>query len=77
MFTVLRGGVHHSAHDSYADACRMARIQADKDRQAYFTVHDGDISKPLYKADALHGFSTYIVRPLTPLAMGTEGTQPH
>lgn len=72
MFTVLRGGVHHSAHDSYASACRVARIQAETDHQTYYTVHRGDLSKPLYKAEAIRGVSSFIVQPMTPKDIGIE-----
>lgn len=85
MFKVFRNGIHHSSHTNYADACRLARMQAARDRQAYYTVHEtqGDgAGKPLYKADAMQGFPAYIVQPMTPRAAmletstGTSYTQP-
>lgn len=72
MFKVFRNGVHHSVHGCYADACRLARIQAGKDRQAYFTVHGCDTGKPLYKADAIRGLVTFIVSPMTPEGVWRE-----
>ena len=72
MFTVLRCGVLHSKHDSYASAYRVARIQANQDQGAYFTVQRCGQREVLYKADAANSSRTYLVKPLIPRMMGGD-----
>ena len=72
MFVVLRCGVPHSTHDSYASACRVARIQANQDQGAYFTVQRRGQREVLYKAEAANSSSTYLVKPLIPRMMGID-----
>ncbi len=75
MFKVFRNGVQHSTHQYYGDACKHARMQAAKDRQAYYTVHEvqgSETSKPLYKADSMQGLPAYIVQPMTPQTVMLE-----
>lgn len=77
MFSLLRNGVHHSAHETYADACKLARMQAARDKQAYFTVHCGNHRQPLYKTAAISGINTFIVQPVSPQSWGSQNTQLH
>ncbi|UJS23897.1 hypothetical protein [Thiothrix winogradskyi] len=57
MFKVFREGVQHSHHSSYEDACRQARIQAEKDQVGIYDVFEDAAGtlKQRYKASCRNG----------------------
>lgn len=57
MFKILRDGINHSSHETYAEACQYARMEAAKEKSGEFIVYEVDTitSKPRYKAAFLDG----------------------
>jgi hypothetical protein len=72
MFKVFLDGTYHSTHKTFAEACRNARIQAERYQNAYFTVFEaGDIDRSFHaNSDTLCGVPDYIISPQDGIAHG-------
>ena len=73
MFKVFLDGTYHSTHKTFSEACRNARIQADRYQNSYFTVFEaGEEMDLAYHAnsDTLCGVPDYIITPNDGIAHG-------
>ncbi len=73
MFKVFLDGTYHSTHKTFAEACRNARIQAERYQNAYFTVFEAgdDIDRAFHaNSDTLCGVPDYIISPNDSVAHG-------
>lgn len=73
MFKVFLDGTYHSTHKTFAEACRHARIQAERYQNAYFTVFDAgsEIDRADHaNCDTLCGVPDYIISPSDSVAHG-------
>ena len=73
MFKVFLDGTYHSTHKTFSEACRNARIQAERYQNSYFTVFEaGEEMDRVYHAnsDTLCGVPDYIITPHDGVAHG-------
>lgn len=72
MFKVFLDGTYHSTHKTFAEACRNARIQAERYQNAYFTVFEaGGIDLAFHaNSETLCGVPDYIISPNDGIAHG-------